>query len=103
MTDPQGLQSLDVISIEATIPGNTPPEASPVASPNTGLAPLVVNFAANAFDADGDNLTYAWRFGDPASADNSSSLANPSHVYAEAGTYVGWLSVRDGQDQFNTS
>ncbi len=54
---------------------------------NTGDAPLTVNFT-NA--STGDNLTYAWDFGDgsPVSAEQ-----NPSHVYNQAGTYNASLTA----------
>jgi gliding motility-associated-like protein len=32
--------------------------------------------------------TYAWNFGDPTSANNTSALANPSHLFTAAGTYT---------------
>jgi hypothetical protein len=77
---------------------NNPPVANPTATPNTGDAPLTVQFAANALDQDGDVLTYAWDFGDTASgSENISTLANPSHIYDQAGTYNVWLTVSDGK------
>ena len=40
---------------------------------------------------------YAWDFGDPASGnDNSSLLPNPTHVFADAGTYDVRLTVTNG-------
>ena len=44
------------------------------------------------------NETYYWEFGDPASGDsNFSTLASPSHVYSDTGTYVYKLVVNRGQ------
>ena len=42
----------------------------------------------------GENLTYAWDFGDPNSgADNFSDLENPSHIYNENGLFTVCLSA----------
>jgi len=45
----------------------------------------------------GQNLTYQWTFGDPASgADNTSMLLNPYHSYLTAGAYTVSLTISDG-------
>lgn len=36
----------------------------------------------------GSSYNYEWDFGDPNSNDNTSALANPSHVYAQQGEYT---------------
>lgn len=92
----------DSITITVTAPNN-PPEASPTATPNSGPAPLTVQFAANAEDPDGDDLTYLWDFGDPGSPDNTSTLENPTHTYDTPGTYVAWLTVSDGVHDVSAS
>jgi PKD repeat protein len=46
--------------------------------------------------ASGSNLNYLWTFGDG----SSSTLANPSHVYAGPGTYVVCLTVTDNNPTF---
>jgi PKD repeat protein len=86
----------DQASVEITVlpPANHPPETSPTATPNTGYAPLTVQFAANASDADNDALFYIWDFGDG----STSSLLDPSHTYVLAGNYTAWLTVSDGKD-----
>jgi len=91
------------VTITVSSPGNTPPTASPTATPSSDVAPLEVQFTANASDADGDPLTYAWDFGDPGSGDNTSTEENPSHVYSRPGTYVASLTVSDGQDEVSAS
>lgn len=48
---------------------------------------VTVNFSATwptAFSV----LDYEWEFGDPTSGTNTSSSANPSHTYADVGTYL---------------
>jgi len=82
---------------------NHPPVASPTVTPNTGEAPLTVEFAANASDPDEDLLTYAWNFGDPLNADNNSTLENPTHIYDQNGFYHVALDVCDGLATINRS
>jgi len=88
-----------VFTIVVESPTNTAPIASPSATPNSGSAPLAVQFTANASDADGDPLTYAWDFGDAA----VSTEADPSHTYVSAGTFTAILAVSDGQDSVTES
>jgi PKD repeat protein len=102
VTDDFGNTDLDTIEITVTAPNN-PPEASPTATPNSGPAPLTVQFAANTSDPDGDDLTYLWDFGDPDSTDNTSTLSDPAHVYEATGAYVAWLTVSDGINEVTES
>jgi PKD repeat protein len=70
-----------------------PPVATALAFPTAGLAPLTVDFAGDAsFDPDGQPLTFAWDFGDGASA----TTPNPVHTYQQAGQYTASLRVSDG-------
>ncbi len=63
-----------------------PPSASFIASPTTGLAPLMVQFA----DAStGSPSSWSWSFGDG----GTSSLSNPTHQYAAVGAYTVSLAV----------
>lgn len=57
------------------------------------MAALVVQFAANASDPELDPLTWAWDFGDT----NTSTEADPEHIYTAPGDYVAWLTVSDGE------
>lgn len=58
-----------------------PPVAGFTGSPTTGVAPLTVNFT----DASTGAVTgWFWDFGDG----GSSALSNPSHTYANPGTYT---------------
>src|SRR5699024_11131692 len=72
--------------------------ASPVleveTSSTSGTAPLPVDFTASATDPDGDTpLTYAWDFGDGATADT----AEASHTYTHAGEYTATVTVTDAR------
>jgi len=70
---------------------NTAPTVSVDATPREGRAPLEVTLTADAEDADGDDLTYLWDFGDGTIAGD-----NPAtHVYEEGGSYTAIVSVSD--------
>jgi PKD repeat protein len=73
-----------------------PPNAEPIvviaADPDTGDAPLTVNFSSEGTrDPDGAIASYAWDFGDG----GTSSEPNPSHVYTSANFYYPTLTVTD--------
>ncbi|MEW6683477.1 MAG: PKD domain-containing protein [Nitrospirota bacterium] len=93
-----GLVGEDALEITVTEP-NAAPTVSPVASPVSGAAPLAVQFSARASDPDGDPLSFAWDFGDG----GTSADANPSHVFAAAGTYTVLLTVSDGHAEVTAS
>ncbi len=52
-----------------------------------------VYFKASATDAEGDDLTYSWDFGDG----YTSAQENPSHIYVQSGTYSVSLTVTDAR------
>jgi len=79
---------------------NAPPVAAASATPNSGPAPLSVQFSsAGSFDPEGGAMTYSWNFGDG----NSSTLANPQHTYSEQGNYNAVLTVLDPQGLTGTN
>lgn len=63
-----------------------PPEAAFTAQPNTGIAPLTVNFADQ---STGQITHWVWNFGDG----GSSNQRNPTHIYQAVGTYTARLTV----------
>lgn len=73
---------------------NQPPSAKIQGAPLSGTAgqPISLSSAGSA-DPDGSITSYLWTFGDG----TSSTLANPSHSYASAGTYTVNLKVTDNQ------
>lgn len=75
------------------------PDAPPVARPGAqyaGSKGIPVQFdGSTSFDPNGKNITYAWNFGDAASASNTATGANPTHTYMRAGTYTVTLTVTD--------
>jgi len=57
-----------------------------------GRANSAVSFNSTSTDPDGDNLTYAWDFGDG----STSASEDPSHTYTSTGVYGVKLTVSDG-------
>lgn len=76
-------------------PPNLPPGITSVsATPQSGQAPLAVQFAATATDPEGGPLSYTWTFGDGQEGGGAAA----THAYA-AGTYSATLVVSDGVNQ----
>ncbi len=53
-----------------------------------------VAFTSTGSDPDGDPLTYTWDFGD---ATPGSTVQNPTHTYATAGSFTATVTVSDGK------
>lgn len=76
--------------------GDPPPPGTPVArltaSPDRGIAPLVVSFDGSAStDPDGDDLAYSWDFGDGRTSTSPSGILD----FVDPGTYTVRLTVTD--------
>jgi len=77
------------------------PEAAASATPTSGPTPLTVDFTgSSSFDADDEQLTYDWDFGDGTA---HSSAVNPRHVYQSAGTFTARLTVSDDDGHSDTA
>ncbi|MCB9451774.1 MAG: PKD domain-containing protein [Anaerolineaceae bacterium] len=84
VTGPGGTDSADA-TISATNP--IPPSVAAFAvDKSDGPAPLAVQFTNQ---SSGENLSYAWDFGDGA----TSTEVNPNHTYSAAGTYTATLQI----------
>ncbi len=79
------------IEVKAAAP-NLPPKVRLRARKKTGWAPLVVTFTARARDPEGGKLSYAWDFGDGATAEGGKKV---EHLYSEAGVYTARVTVTD--------
>jgi PKD repeat protein len=62
----------------STTPGNQPPTAAFTVA----CSSLECTFTNASTDADGTIASYAWDFGEPASPDNTSTEASPTHTYS---------------------
>ena len=79
--------------------GNQPPTANATGTPQSGTAPLEVSFSSSGSnDPDGSIASYSWNFGDG----NSSTAANPTHTYNNAGNYTAVLTVTDNEGATGT-
>ncbi|SCK33922.1 Glucose/arabinose dehydrogenase, beta-propeller fold [Streptomyces sp. WMMB 714] len=80
-----------VYRIENATDGHSP-IAEAKSDRTSGQAPLEVAFSSEgSSDADGDEISYSWDFGDGATSDE----ANPTHTYTENGTYSATVTVSD--------
>ena len=70
---------------------NVRPTVQAAADPQTGTAPLAVQFTSSGSDPEGQALTYAWDFGDGGKALGQ----NASHTYLTPGTYMAKVTVTD--------
>ena len=90
------------ISNEAlvTISLTAAPQAAFTATPLTGSAPLAVAFdGSTSSDSDGTIASYAWMFGDGATATGVTA----SHTYETGGNYTARLTVTDNQNATGTT
>ena len=73
------------------------------ADPTSGDSPLTVNFTAQVTDAESDEITYTWHFGDGTTAAGTvtNGAANVSHTYNADGSFEAFLQVDDGQSVFS--
>jgi PKD repeat protein len=71
---------------------NVPPSAVTIGGPSTGTEGSSLAFTGSAVDVPADPITYSWTFGDG----GTSNVQNPSHTYADDGTYTVTLTASDG-------
>jgi PKD repeat protein len=83
----------DTFSVGAAGGGNQAPTAQ-AGGPYSGTAGTAISFSsAGSSDPDGSIASYSWAFGDG----GTSTVANPTHSYAAAGSYTARLTVTDNQ------
>ncbi|MFC2141191.1 PKD domain-containing protein, partial [Acidobacteriota bacterium] len=78
-------------SISKPVTVTEPPNVPPVADFTFTTSDLTANFTDASTDSDGTIVSWLWNFGDG----NTSTVQNPSHTYAAAGTYTVTLTVTD--------
>ena len=81
-----------IITVTDPAPDNEAPTAIISANPQSGNAPLTVNFSgAGSTDSDGSIISFGWDFGDG----DTGSGAAASHQFITGGTYTVLLTVTD--------
>ena len=92
ISDISGTYGVSKIRRISFVSSDLPPVVAASANPTEGPTPLTVNFSSDgSSDPEGQPLTYLWNFGDG----TTSTQANPSHTYTEAGAYQARLTVSD--------
>jgi len=84
-----GAQVNDATILAANLPAITALTVSIASNPNSGAAPLGVNFTSVVTGT--SSPVYHWNFGDG----QTSTEANPSHIYQSSGNYSSKLAVSD--------
>ena len=88
VTDDDGAS--DSISKDVVV-SNVPPTADFTYSPSSPTDLDVIQFTDTSTDSDGTIASWSWDFGDG----DTSTLQNPTHDYADDGTYPVTLTVTD--------
>ena len=99
VSDIEGFNSTETVTITVSEPFNAPPIAVASANITTGMAPFQVNFTGSSSSDDQAIDRYLWKFKDG----SESSLANPTHTFETPGVYLVDLVVYDAQGLSDTA
>ncbi len=81
-------------------PGNRLPQAKMKVNETAQAIPFTVQFdASESTDSDGDDLTYAWDFGDG----STGTGPTPEHTYTTSGTYTAQVTTKDKAGSTSTA
>ncbi len=98
VTDDEGFNDTDIVTITVNNPVNEPPVAVAEATPLNGEAPLEVTFTGSNSTDDVGVVTYFWDFMDG----TTSNDPDTEHTFTAAGTYDVELTVTDGGNLMDT-
>jgi len=87
------------VTIDDSSGGSEPPNNSPTADFTYTTTGLTVDFTDKSTDSDGSIAAWYWNFGDG----NFSTEQNPTHTYANGGTYTVSLTVTDDDDAIGST
>lgn len=82
-------------SVQAPQPSNESPVANALATPSSGEVPLIVSFDGTSSTDDKEVASYLWQFNDGSGA--TSSAAQVTHTFNQAGTFYPTLTVSDAE------
>ncbi len=100
VTDSASPAAMTSATTTVTVSGvGNPLTATASATPTSGQVPLGVAFTATGTGGT-PPYRYSWNFGDGSTV---STLQNPSHTYANAGTYAATLTVTDSSSPTETA
>ncbi|EAR00257.1 PKD domain-containing protein [Maribacter sp. HTCC2170] len=94
LTSTGGANQPKISAIEVIGNANEAPVAVGSSSPSSGDIPLAVSFTGSNSTDDVQVVSYTWDFKDGTPI---STLANPTHTFTTAGTYIVELTVEDGE------
>jgi VCBS repeat-containing protein len=95
-----GVGATDSGTVSIIVTGvNDAPTADFSATPTSGTEPLTVAFTDASSDIDSSLVGWSWDFGDGSPLGTSQ---NPSHIYAQEGTYTVTLTVTDAEGATDT-
>ena len=92
-TDQDGQTLTDSVTVTVNSPENELPVAIVSATPEIGVAPLLIDFTGSASSDDKEIKSYLWDFKDG----SSSNEADPAHTFTAPGTYAVELTVEDSE------
>ena len=98
VTDDEGFEGTDTVTITVNAVTNQPPTAVAAATPLSGTAPLEVIFDGSASSDDVGIVSYFWDFQDGTTSD----LEVVEHTFTAAGDYDVTLTVTDSQGEEDT-
>ncbi len=91
-----GTVDSNIATVNITINAvNDPPIVTLSANPISSIAPLLVDFTANAYDTDGVITIYEWDLNGDGTFEITDTTSTVSYTYSSPGTYKAKVQVTD--------